>query len=707
VPGAGDEPFAGCEDAPVVGLDAVDQRKSRGEFVRAPREPHEQAVRDRAGRSGCAGPEAPLLRRRRGAERRFSVAAQHRGERALVAGGDAHPVERRRHALPPGLALGAGLAVTGEGGVLALDPGKFRARRGKCAPGLVPRDLQGALARLIIRKLAAQPSDLLRRLLDSLAGGNYVGFGVARALEFGPGAREAGGLGLDPGEAAFRLFDRRLGDAPLGLDPGLIGGRLGEREFGGAAGAFLVLGLRGEPGTRRLCRCKPRTAGGEFVAQARQRLDRRRGQPVGIGAVLLQPPLLAGEIGEAGLGGFELFRKRSHAVPVRRGIVAPVGEFVARLGESSHCRCLLGLQHLHRLLRLGDPRLRTLGRCARHLRRRRRVAPAGEQQPRLGRLNAVREVGVAFRLLGLPPQRGDLRVLPGHEVLKPGEVGFRGAQLALGIAAAYVQARDPRRLLEHGAALGGPCGDDLRDLALADERGGMGAGRRVREGQGDVLCAHVPAVDAVGRTGAPLYPAGDDQLFAGVILGVEHHLGEVARRTGGGARKDHVLHPPRPHRLGRGFPHDPAYRFEKVGLAAAIGADDAGQPGFDAQFGRLDEALEPAELEPMDQHLCAASHPRAPQRAPARWSWGSITSQVVPSSFLPLRKKVGVPTIWSFWAWASVFLTSASILAASDRQARPWSALRPRAAKNSRRPVASAIAANRWPTGSCPAASTA
>ena len=41
---------------------------------------------------------------------------------------------------------------------------------------------------------------------------------------------------------------------------------------------------------------------------------------------------------------------------------------------------------------------------------------------------------------------------------------------------------------------------------------------------------------------------------------------------------------------------------EDGGLAAAVGADDTGQSGLDAQFGRLDKALEAAEPEPLDEH---------------------------------------------------------------------------------------------------------
>ncbi len=153
---------------------------------------------------------------------------------------------------------------------------------------------------------------------------------------------------------------------------------------------------------------------------------------------------------------------------------------------------------------------------------------------------------------------------------------------------------DPRRFLQHLAALGRFGGDDRGDPALANERGRMGPGRGIGEDQGDVLGPHIPAVEAIGAARAPLDPADDLQLLVVVAhICVEHDLGEVARRALGGAGEDDVFHPAAAHRLGRAFAHDPADRLQQVGLAAAVGADHAGQPPFDAQFSRLDEALEP------------------------------------------------------------------------------------------------------------------
>jgi hypothetical protein len=176
-----------------------------------------------------------------------------------------------------------------------------------------------------------------------------------------------------------------------------------------------------------------------------------------------------------------------------------------------------------------------------------------------------------------------------------------------------VETGDPGGLFEHQPPLGRLGGDDRADLALADERGRMCAGRRIGKEQRDVLRAHVPAVHAVGRAGAPLDPAGDLDVadrrqrdVAGHVLGLaldeQRHFREVARGAGGGAGEDDVVHARAAHRLGRALAHHPAYRLEHVRFAAAVRADDAGKARLDPELGGLDEALETGELQPLDLH---------------------------------------------------------------------------------------------------------
>ena len=326
-------------------------------------------------------------------------------------------------------------------------------------------------------------------------------------------------------------------------------------------------------------------------------------------------------------------------MPVGAGIVAAVGQFLARIVERLRGHRLRARRIVRRILGRRYLCVCPLRRCARRLRRRRRIAPAREDQPRLGRANLVRQGLVPLRLPRLPFQRGDLAVEPRHQVFQPRKVRFGLAQLAFGVAAADVQAADPRRFFQHLPPFGRLGRDDRRDPPLADQGRRMRAGRGIGEGQRDVLRAHVAAVHAIGAAGPALDPAHDLQFLGVGGFRVQHHFGEIARRAGFGAREDHVFHSARPHRLGAVLPHHPADRFEQVGLAAAIGADDPRQPRFDPQFGRFDEALEAGQAELRELH------PGVAQRAPARCSAGSMPSHWFASSRVPLRKKVGVAVI--------------------------------------------------------------
>ena len=317
---------------------------------------------------------------------------------------------------------------------------------------------------------------------------------------------------------------------------------------------------------------------------------------------------------------------------MRAGIVAPVGQLVARLRELNGLLVLCALRGLRGLLRQRHRRLGILRLCPGRLGSCRRIAPAGEEHARFGHADPIAQRPVALCLLRLPPERGDLAVEPGHQVLEPGEIGFGLAQLALGIAPAHMQSGDARRFLEHRASLGRLGGDHLCDLALAHQCRRMSAGRGVGEGQRHVLGAHVPAVDAIGAARAALDPSSDHQFFARIVGGVQHHLGEVTRRARGGAGEDDILHPARAHRLGRILAHHPADRLENVGLAAPVGPDDTGKARLDVQFGRLDEALEPRDAQLADQHRrsplkraqaakFSALRPAAtPRRLRASWS---------------------------------------------------------------------------------------
>ena len=231
--------------------------------------------------------------------------------------------------------------------------------------------------------------------------------------------------------------------------------------------------------------------------------------------------------------------------------------------------------------------------------------PARVEQLRLDASDLLGELAVAFGRARLATKLARALLLLAEDFPQPLKVRLGRTQLLLGVLAPGVQPGNAGGFLEQLPPLDRLCGDDRADLALADQRRRMRAGGGIGEQQRDVLGADVAAVDPIGRSRAALDPAGDlalRVLLAAVALEQHRHFGEIARRTRCGAGEDHVVHAAAAQRLGAGLAHRPADRLEQVGLAAAIGSDHAGEPAFDPQFGRLDEALEAGKLQALDVH---------------------------------------------------------------------------------------------------------
>ena len=77
----------------------------------------------------------------------------------------------------------------------------------------------------------------------------------------------------------------------------------------------------------------------------------------------------------------------------------------------------------------------------------------------------------------------------------------------------------------------------------------------------------------------------------------------AAAGAGPGAGEDHIVHAAGPHGLGGIGSHDPAQGFQQVGLAAAIGPDDARESGFDPKLRRLDKGLEARKTKLLELHV--------------------------------------------------------------------------------------------------------
>ena len=186
-----------------------------------------------------------------------------------------------------------------------------------------------------------------------------------------------------------------------------------------------------------------------------------------------------------------------------------------------------------------------------------------------------------------------------------------------------MQSRNARGFLEDQPARLRLGRNDLADLPLPHHRGRTGSGGGVGEQQLHVARARLAAIDAIGRAGFALDPAGDlDRLEIvecgrGQAIGIveyEADFRDVARRTFAGPGEDHVVHAGATHVLVGALAHHPAHGLDEIRLAAAVGPDNAGEARLDLELGGLAKALESGQSQPLEFHgrrtLRSARSPR-------------------------------------------------------------------------------------------------
>ena len=238
-----------------------------------------------------------------------------------------------------------------------------------------------------------------------------------------------------------------------------------------------------------------------------------------------------------------------------------------------------------------------------------RVVPTAIEQQAFGAAQLFAQGAVAGGLTGLTGKLGQLVRQLFDNIIDAAKVCFGPAQFQFGLMAALVQARDASGLFQNAAARFGARVDQFGDLALTDKGGRMGPGRGIGEQHLHVAGAHILGVHLVGAADVTGDAAGDFQRVAIVepggrkalgIVDMQADFGEVAGRARGGAGENHIFHAAAAHGCGAVFAHDPAQRFEQVGLAAAVGADNAGQPVGHDQIGRVNEGFEAVQSEPCE-----------------------------------------------------------------------------------------------------------
>ena len=245
-----------------------------------------------------------------------------------------------------------------------------------------------------------------------------------------------------------------------------------------------------------------------------------------------------------------------------------------------------------------------------------RVDEAQMEQHRLRGANLLRYRPVAHGLACLTFQPVDLAGELTNHILEPHQVLLRGMQPQFGFVTAGMQARNTGRFFQHPPALLGLGLDDLADAPLVNHRRRARAGGGIGKQDLHVARAYFAAIDPVGRALLALDPARHVQGIVAVELGrcgaarvvdAQTHFGVIAGWTAVVASEDHVVHVGGAHGLVRGLAHHPAQRFHQIGLAAAVGTDDPGEPGLDQEVSRLDERLEADQAQPRQFHIWALS----------------------------------------------------------------------------------------------------
>ena len=196
---------------------------------------------------------------------------------------------------------------------------------------------------------------------------------------------------------------------------------------------------------------------------------------------------------------------------------------------------------------------------------------------------------------------GGARILIGHYIIQPRHIALCCAQFLLGILAPHMQAGNACRFLQHLPPFGGLGRDGCGNAPLAHQCRGMRAGCGIGENQRNILGPYIAAIGAVSRTGIAFYAPHNFQLrviiIAGQFLpahngfarGIEQmdnltrlplreqgNFGKIACGAALCSGKNHIRHAAAAHGFGGIFPHNPAYGFQQIGLAAAIGTDDTG-----------------------------------------------------------------------------------------------------------------------------------
>ena len=207
-------------------------------------------------------------------------------------------------------------------------------------------------------------------------------------------------------------------------------------------------------------------------------------------------------------------------------------------------------------------------------------------------------------LLRLLPQGLHLKLQLGDLVIDADQILLRPLQLPLRLLLPVAEFGNAGGLLEDLPPLPALGGEDLINLALADDGVALPAHAGVQEQLRQVLQPDRLAVDVVFAFAAAVIAAGDGHfalLHGGedVLRVVQHqrHLGKAHLAALLRAAENHVLHLGATEALDALFPHHPPDSVGDVGLAGAVGTHDGGDVLAEIQDRLVWKGLKPLDFQ--------------------------------------------------------------------------------------------------------------
>ncbi len=195
-------------------------------------------------------------------------------------------------------------------------------------------------------------------------------------------------------------------------------------------------------------------------------------------------------------------------------------------------------------------------------------------------------------------QMADLLVDLVAQIVEAIQILARLTDAIFGFPPAFLVARYSGRLLQERPQIVGPGLDDPRDHALLDDGVAARTQTRSEEQLGDVLAAHLRAIDEIIRRSIAAHRPPQRHFViarvgaADLALGVVEHQFHRRRAQGlacCGTVEDDIGHRIAPQMLRGDLAHHPAHGINDVRLAASVRTDDAREAARKRDRRRVDE----------------------------------------------------------------------------------------------------------------------